>query len=76
MIAHYQVDKLRSKLAGKIGGYYHHFHNTQSSISATCLFKDNEKWYRVSIRVDETSNDEKQFITKQKYEDNDDNDQA
>ena len=22
MIAHYQVDKLRSKLAGKIGGYY------------------------------------------------------
>ena len=29
MIAQYQVDKLRSKLAGKIGGYYHHFHNTQ-----------------------------------------------
>ena len=29
---------------------------------------------RVSIRVDETSNDEKQFVTKQKYEDNDDND--
>jgi len=72
MIAQYQVDKLRSKLAGKIGGYYyHHFHNTQSSIFA---FKDNEKWYRVSIRVDETSNDEKQFVTKQKYEDNDDND--
>jgi len=71
MIAQYQVDKLRSKLAGKIGGYYHHFHNTQSSIFA---FKDNEKWYRVSIRVDETSNDEKQFVTKQKYDDNDDND--
>jgi hypothetical protein len=71
MIAQYQVDKLRSKLAGKIGGYYHHFHNTQSSIFA---FKDNKKWYRVSIRVDETSNDEKQFVTKQKYEDNDDND--
>ena len=71
MIAHYQVDKLRSKLARKIGGYYHHFHNTQSSIFA---FKDNEKWYRVSIRVDETSNDEKQFISKQKYEDNDDSD--
>ena len=71
MIAHYQVDKLRSKLARKIVGYYHHFHNTQSSIFA---FKDNEKWYRVSIRVDETSNDEKQFITKQKYEDNDDSD--
>ena len=29
MIAQYQVDKLRSKLAGKIGGYYHHFHNTK-----------------------------------------------
>ena len=71
MIAQYQVDKLRSKLAGKIEGYYHHLHNTESS---TFAFKDNEKWYKVSIRVDEIYNDEKQFVTKQKYEDNDDND--
>jgi hypothetical protein len=50
MIAQCQVQKIRSKLAGKIEGYYHHLHNTENS---TFAFKDNEKWYRVSIRVDE-----------------------
>jgi hypothetical protein len=69
MIAQYQVQKIRTKLAGKIEGYHHHFHNTQSS---TFAFKDNEKWYRVSIRVDEISNDKKQFFIKQKYEDDND----
>jgi hypothetical protein len=47
MIAQYQVDKLSSKLAGKIGEYYH-LNNIQSS---TFAFKDNEKWYKVSMRV-------------------------
>jgi hypothetical protein len=70
MIAQYQVDKLRSKLEGKIRGYYHP-HNIESS---AFTFKHNEKWYKVSIRVDEIDIDEKQFFIKQKYEDDDDND--
>jgi len=71
MIAQYQVDKLRSKLTGKIVGYYHHPHNIESS---TFAFKYNEKWYKVSVKVGEISSDEKQFFIKQSYEDNDDND--
>jgi hypothetical protein len=68
MIAQHQVDKLRTKLTGRIGGYYH-LHNIRTSAFA---FKDNEKWYKISIRVDEICNDEKQFFIKQKYEANDD----
>jgi hypothetical protein len=67
MIAQYQVQKIRSKLAGRIGGYYY-LHNIETSAFA---FKDNEKWYKVSIRVDETYNDEKQFFIKQKNDDDD-----
>ena len=56
MIAQYQVQKIRSKLTGKIAGYYHHIHNIKNS---AFTFKHNENWYKVSIRVDEISNDEK-----------------
>jgi hypothetical protein len=58
MIAQYQVDKLRSKLAGRIGGYYH-LHNIRTSAFA---FKNDEKWYTVSIRVDERDADEIEII--------------
>jgi hypothetical protein len=68
MIAQYQVDKLRSKLAGRIGGYYY-LHNIKTS---AFTFKHNQNWYKVSIRVDEISNDEKQFFIKQRYEDDND----
>ena len=68
MIAQYQVNKLRSKLAGRIGGYYH-LHNIKTS---AFTFKHNQNWYKVSIRVDEISNDEKQFFIKQRYEDDND----
>jgi hypothetical protein len=54
MIAQYQVDKLRSKLVGRIGGYYR-LHNIKTSAFA---FKYNEKWYKVSIRVDEKDVDD------------------
>ena len=50
MIAQYQVDKLRSKLAGKIGGYYYNLDKIETS---AFTFKHNEKWYKVSIRVGE-----------------------
>ncbi len=69
MIAQYQVQKIRSKLTGKIAGYYHHIHNIKNS---AFTFKHNENWYKVSIRVEEISNDEKQFFIKKKYEDDND----
>ena len=58
MIAQYQVDKLRSKLTGRIGGYYH-LNNVKTSAFA---FKVNKKWYKVSIRVDERDTDEIEII--------------
>ena len=58
IIAEYQVDKLRSKLTGRIGGYYH-LHNIKTSAFA---FKYNKKWYKVSIRVDERDTDEIEII--------------
>jgi hypothetical protein len=70
MIAQRQVNRLRLKLTGRIGGYYH-LHNIKTS---AFTFKHNENWYKISIRVDEISNDEKQFFIKQRYEDNDYND--
>ena len=54
MIAQYQVDKLRSKLTGRIGGYYH-LHNIKTSAFA---FKHNKKWYKIAIRVDEKDVDD------------------
>jgi hypothetical protein len=46
MIAQYQVDKLRSRLSERIGGY-----------GSTSIFKHNDKWYKISMRVDEMSVD-------------------
>jgi hypothetical protein len=51
MIAQYQVDKLRSRLSERISGY--------GSISykkgSVHVFKHNEKWYKVSTKVEEVS---------------------
>ena len=51
MIAQYQVDKLRSRLSERISGY--------GSISykkgSVHVFKHNEKWYKVSTKVEELS---------------------
>ena len=51
MIAQYQVDKLRSRLSERISGY--------GSISykkgSVHVFKHNEKWYKVSTKVQEVS---------------------
>ncbi len=54
MIAQYQVEEIRSKLTGRIGGYYH-IHNIKTSAFA---FKYNKKSYKVSIRVDEKDVDD------------------
>jgi len=51
MIAQYQVDKLRSRLSERINGYGS-IRNKKASVH---VFKHNEKWYKVTIKVDEYS---------------------
>jgi len=49
MIAQYQVDKLRSRLSERVGGYG----SAGNKKASAHIFKHNEKWYKVTIRVDE-----------------------
>jgi hypothetical protein len=51
MIAQYQVDKLRSRLSERINGYGS-IRNKKASVH---VFKHNEKWYKVSTKVEEVS---------------------
>ena len=51
MIAQYQVDKLRSRLSERIDGYGS-ISNKKASVN---VFKHNEKWYKVSTKVEEVS---------------------
>jgi hypothetical protein len=51
MIAQYQVDKLRSRLSERINGYGS-ISNKKASVH---VFKHNEKWYKVSTKVEEVS---------------------
>ncbi|HEU4824406.1 MAG TPA: hypothetical protein VFS97_13360 [Nitrososphaeraceae archaeon] len=50
-IAEYQVDKLRTRLADVIYGYRPRMSNNKAS---THVFKHNNKWYKISLRIDET----------------------
>ncbi|HUG95957.1 MAG TPA: hypothetical protein VMJ94_00310 [Nitrososphaera sp.] len=49
MIAQYQVDKLRSRLGERVGGYG----SASNKKASTHIFKHNDKWYKVTLRVDE-----------------------
>ena len=51
-IAEYQVDKLRARLADSFYGYRARMSNNKAS---THVFKHNNKWYKLSLRVDEVS---------------------
>jgi hypothetical protein len=51
MIAQYQVDKLRCRLSERIDGYGS-ISNKKASVH---VFKHNEKWYKVSTKVEEVS---------------------
>ena len=53
MIAQYQVDKLRSRLSERIGGYG----SASNKKASTNIFKHNDKWYKISMRVDERTVD-------------------
>jgi hypothetical protein len=50
-IAEYQVDKLRTRLADVVYGYRPRMSNNKAS---THVFKHNNKWYKISLRVDAT----------------------
>ena len=50
-IAEYQVDKLRTRLADLVYGYRPRMSNNKAS---THVFKHNNKWYKISLRIDET----------------------
>lgn len=49
MIAQYQVDKLRSRLAERVGGYG----SAANKKASSHIFKHNAKWYKITVRVDE-----------------------
>jgi hypothetical protein len=51
MIAQYQVGKLRSRLSERINGFGS-INNKKASVH---VFKHNEKWYKVSTKVEEVS---------------------
>lgn len=49
MIAQYQVDKLRSRLGERVGGYG----SASNKKASAHIFKHNDKWYKITLRVDE-----------------------
>jgi hypothetical protein len=49
MIAQYQVDKLRSRLSERVGGYG----SASNKKASAHIFKHNDKWYKVTLRIDE-----------------------
>ena len=53
MIAQYQVDKLRSRLSERVGGYG----SASNKNASVHVFKHNEKWYKVSTNIQEVSLD-------------------
>jgi hypothetical protein len=49
MRSQYQVDKLRSRLSERVGGYG----SAGNKKASAHIFKHNDKWYKITIRVDE-----------------------
>jgi len=53
LIAEYQVDRLRTRLADLAYGYRSRMSNNNKA--STHVFKHNNKWYKLSLRVDEVN---------------------
>jgi hypothetical protein len=51
LIAEYQVDKLRTRLADLVDGSRSEMSNSKAS---THVFKHNNKWYKLSLKIAET----------------------
>jgi hypothetical protein len=54
LIAEYQVDKLRTRLADLADGFRPEMSNNKAS---THIFKHNNKWYKLSLKIDNTDVD-------------------
>ena len=64
-IAEYQVDKLRTRLADLVYGYRPRMSNNKAS---THVFKHNNKWYKLSLRVDEVNITSTKNIVEQEFD--------
>jgi hypothetical protein len=64
-IAEYQVDKLRTRLADLVYGYRPRMSNNKAS---THVFKHNNKWYKLSLRVDEVNVTSAKDIVEQEFD--------
>ena len=53
MVAQFQVDKLRHRLSERITGYG----SARNKKASAHIFKDNNKWYKVTIKADEIALD-------------------
>ena len=58
LIAEYQVDRLRTRLSDMITGYRPEIdygpQMSNNNKASTHVFKNNKKWYKISLRIDET----------------------
>ena len=63
LIAEYQVDRLRSRLAELVDGYRPQMKNNKASVH---VFKHNNKWYKLSLRIDETDVTPTKGVSEQK----------
>ena len=57
-ISEYQVDRLRTRLAKIVYGYgydYDYGPQMSNNTASTHVFKHNNKWYKLSLRIDETN---------------------
>jgi hypothetical protein len=54
LIAEYQADKLRTKLADLVDGFRPEMRFNKTSAQ---VFKHNNKWYKLSLKIDETDID-------------------
>ena len=52
LIAEYQLDRLRTRLADLVSGYRPQMMKNKAS---THVFKHNNKWYKLALRIDETN---------------------
>jgi hypothetical protein len=64
-ISEYQVDKLRTRLADLVYGYRPRMSNNKAS---THVFKHNNKWYKLSLRVDEVNVTSTKNIIEQEFD--------
>jgi hypothetical protein len=54
LVAEYQVDRLRTRLNDMINGYRPY---AKSNKTSTHVFKHKNKWYKLSLRIDESYDD-------------------